>query len=354
MATKNFLFGQKKINQYPHIAKIFPQLLLVALTSSVLIACQTKSKQAATTNQATTNRNDNSNSTVVNPSNPTTNTGTGIFSGLFDSNTSETTEAENATQPQPTPGQSLKIALILGPGALHVYGHVGVVQEFAKAKLPIHTVVGYEMGALVAAIYSNKGLPYDVEWQMMKLKESDLVQKGLLSQEIKSGDVSNLREFTKLALSTNNADNAKINFACPAFNMAKQQAFFMNKGAYIDLLPYCIAFPPLYKPYQQNVAAVFDYKATADYLRARGANYLVYVDVIGRNPRLNSSQADSQVLWSFVAKEQSLAERYFDQVIKVPLQDYDLLDYNKRREMISKGGQTAQSAVSAIMKKWGL
>lgn len=344
MATKNFLFGQKN-KFHPQSTLGYPQIIFLLLTVFVLNSCQTKSKHSATINSAT-------NIKTASPS-----TINSINTPLPEINSNEDDEIpapEIIETPTPPSAPNLKIGLILGPGALHAFGHIGVVQEMAKAKLPIHSVVGFEMGALIAAIYTNKGLPYEVEWQMMKLKESDLVQKGLLSQEIKSGDISSLREFMKLALSTASAENAKINFACPAFNMAKQQPFFMNKGAFVDLLPYCISFPPLYKAYQQNVAAVFDYKATADYMRARGANYLVYVDVIGRNPRLTASQTESQILWSFTAREQAKNEKYFDQIVRVPLQDFDLMDYNKRREMLSKGSQAAQSAVATIMKKWGL
>lgn len=344
MATKNFLFGQKN-KFHPQSTLGYPQIIFLLLMVFVLNSCQTKSKHSTTSNNSTNIKT--ASPSTINSTNPPP-------PDIISSEENETPPPEINNTATPPSAPNLKIGLILGPGALHAYGHIGVVQEIAKAKLPIHSVVGFEMGALVAAIYTNKGLPYDVEWQMMKLKESDLVQKGLLSQEIKSGDISSLREFMKLALSTASAENSKINFACPAFNMTKQQSFFMNKGAFVDLLPYCISFPPLYKAYQQNVAAVFDYKTTADYLRARGANYLVYVDVIGRNPRLAVSQTESQILWSFTAKEQANSEKYFDQIIRVPLQDFDLMDYNKRREMLSKGSQAAQAAVATIMKKWGL
>jgi NTE family protein len=260
---------------------------------------------------------------------------------------------ETPAAPLPV-GVTPKIALILGPGALRSYAHVGVVQELAKQKMPIHAIAGIEMGALVAAIYANKGQPYDVEWQMMKLKESDLVQKGLLSGQVKTGDVKALGEFMNIALSSSRAENSKVPFACPALQLEKQQVYVMSRGAYTDMLPYCLAFPPLFKPYQQNVAGVLSLKAMVDAVRAKGATYVIYVDLLSGPLKLNNAETETHVLWSLAAESLNRKEKGVDYIIRVPLRDYDLLDFNKRREMIQKGQQSAQEASVQINKDLNL
>ncbi len=260
---------------------------------------------------------------------------------------------EEAPSPLPV-GVAPKIGLILGPGALRAYGHVGVVQEFAKQKMPIHAIAGIEMGALVAAIYANKGQPYDVEWQMMKLKESDLVQKGLLSGHAKPGDVRSLSEFMSIALSSNRAENSKVPFSCPALQMEKQQVYIMSRGAFTEMLPYCLAFPPLFKPHQQNVAGVLSLKALIDAVRARGATYVVYVDLLSGPLKMDGAETETQVLWSLAAETLNRKEKGVDYILRVPLKDYDLLDFNKRREMIQKGQQSAQEASVQIDKDLNL
>jgi NTE family protein len=251
-------------------------------------------------------------------------------------------------------GVNPKIGLILGPGALRAYAHVGVVQEFAKQKMPIQAIAGIEMGSLVAAIYANKGQPYDVEWQMMKLKESDLLQKGLLSGQVKSGDVRSLNEFMNIALSSHRAENAKVPFACPALQMEKQQVYLMSRGAYTDMLPFCLAFPPLFKPHQKNVAGVLSLKALVDAVRAKGATYVIYVDLLSGPLKLEGAEAETQVLWSLAAESLSRKEKGVDYILHVPLKEYDLLDFNKRREMIQKGQQAAQEAAVQIDKDLNL
>jgi len=265
------------------------------------------------------------------------------------------TREEPMQQQAPLPvGVTPKIALILGPGALRSYAHVGVVQALAKQKMPIHAVAGIEMGALVAAIYANKGQPYDVEWQMMKLKESDLVQKGLLSGQVKAGDVKALNEFMNIALSSSRAENSKVPFACPALQLEKQQVLVMNRGAYTEMLPFCLAFPPLFKPHQQNVAGVLSLKAMVDAVRARGATYVIYVDLLSGPLKLEGSEPETQILWSLAAENLNRKEKGVDFILRVPLREYDLLDFNKRREMIQKGQQSAQDASVQIAKDLNL
>jgi NTE family protein len=251
-------------------------------------------------------------------------------------------------------GVTPKIGLILGPGALRAYAHVGVVQEFAKQKLPIHSVVGMEMGALVAAIYANKGQPYDVEWQMMKLKESDLIQKNMLSQSVKAGDVKSLHEFINLSLSSARAENAKIGFACPALQMEKQQVLMMNRGGYADMLPYCLAFPPLFKPHQQNVAGILSLKAAVDYVRSKGATYVIYVDLLSASAKINGGDSETQIIWSLAADSLNRTEKGLDYVVHVPLKDFDLLDFNHRKEVIQRGQKAAQEAFSQIGRNLNL
>ncbi len=249
---------------------------------------------------------------------------------------------------------SVKLGLILGPGALRSFAHVGIITEFAKAKLPIHAVTGIEMGSLVAAIYANKGQPYDVEWQMMKLKESDLVQKGLLSSSLKPGEAQSLNEFMNMALSSAKAENSKINFACPAFHIGKRQTYVMNKGVFSQMLPYCLSFPPLFKPYQQNIAGVSDLKPLIDYLKGKGVNYIVYVDVLMGNNKLESASFETESLWALTASHLSKQEKSVNEVIRIPLQDFSLTDFSRRKEMVQRGQQVGVRAANDLKKKLGL
>ncbi len=259
-----------------------------------------------------------------------------------------------STSPVPAPVGAVKVGIIFGPGALRSYAHVGVIQELMKQRVPVQAVVGIEMGALVAAIFSNKGLPYDVEWQMMKLKQSDVLQKGLLSGQVSAGNVKSMDEFISLALSSNKVENGKVPFACPAFNIQKGQMYLMNRGNYSDLLGFCLAFPPLFKPYQQNVAGVLELKSAVDFLRAKGSTFVIYVDLLNGPVQLKDSSAEAQVLWSMTSAALSRQEKGIDYILRVPVQEFDMLDFSKRRELMAAGQKAASESLSQLGKKLGL
>jgi NTE family protein len=252
-------------------------------------------------------------------------------------------EAPEAEDKQPPPEVARfanpKIGLILGPGSARALAHIGVVQELAKAKLPITHVVGLEIGALVGAIYSQKGQPFDVEWQISKLK-----------------DLKSLGPFIQGIFGSTKTEDLKVSFSCPAYNLAKSQYFMMNRGLIGQMLPYCLSAPPMLKPYNHNVAAVSEVRAAIDYLKSKGANYIVYVHVLQAKNGLISGglEDEDNLFWTFTALSISRQWQAADFVITVPVQDFDLKDWSHRREIIQKGIEAGQNASSQISKRLGL
>ena len=247
-----------------------------------------------------------------------------------------------------------KIGLILGGGGLRSYAHIGVLQEMSKRKFPIVAIGGIEMGALVAAVYSVKAQSFDVEWQMMKLKEKDLLQKGLISGKTKSLDVQVIDEFTNMVFGSLKVEQSKIPFTCPSLNIEQQKIYVLTKGSFKEMLPYCMAMPPLFKPYQQNVAGILSHQVVADQLRQRGANYIIYIDVLTAPIKTEDAEIDSQIVWSLAAEKMNQKLSGIDYTIRVPLRGYDLLDFNKRREMLQKGQMAAQAAIKVLEKELDL
>lgn len=248
---------------------------------------------------------------------------------------------EQAAAPAAPTSEIPKIGIVLGPGALRAYAHIGVIEELSKLRAPIVAVAGIEMGALVGGIYSNKGQPFDVEWQMMKIKEEDL-------------DHGNLSEFMALVFSNTRAENSKVPFACPALNMQKQQMYMMNRGAFTQMLPYCLSLPPLFKPFQSNVAGVLDLKAATDYVRSKGANFVVYVNLLDGPAKVGKNDSETQTIWSLAAHSLERQKKTADYVIDVPLRDIELIDFKKRRDVLQRGRQAGQQAAAQISQRFGL
>lgn len=248
-----------------------------------------------------------------------------------------------------------RIGLILGPGAIKAYAHIGVLQELAKAKIKIHAIAGIEMGALFAGLYAKKEQAYDVEWQSFKLTEEDLMNTSLLASDGGSKNISELKDFFSDAFKSLKSEDASIPFVCPSINYQKHQMFLMSKGGFDQLLPYCMSFPPLWKSYGNSYANPYEISKVSDYLRRSGANYIIYVNVLPNKDSVGASSlaAENQLIWDQVYQT-TIKKTGADQIIMVDTSEFSLTDVKKRRQLAARGAEAGKNAASIIVKKFGL
>lgn len=251
-----------------------------------------------------------------------------------------------------TNGPLKKVAIILGPGGLRAFGHVGVLQQLTKSKINISSISGIEMGSLVAALYSKKAQTYDVEWQMNKLKEDFFFDKSLLSEE-KPAQVSKLIPYLKSTFEQTKVEDGKIPFTCLAFNLPKQQNIIMNRGPYFQMLPFCLGMYPLFQPFQNNIAATTDLKTIVDYLKTKGAQYIIYVDILGSSSGkyYKSLDNNANITWNIINQSLQRQLNLVDYIIRVPLENYGITDFNSRREIVQTGSDTAIKEINEILKR---
>jgi NTE family protein len=260
--------------------------------------------------------------------------------------------------PQSSPIPALpKIGLILGPGGARAYAHIGALQHLARLKVPIYATAGIEWGSPVAALLSSKGQIYDVEWQMFKLKDEELAKKSLIGSSAKASDVSLMKEFFQTAFGKLKVEDFRHPFACPAYNIAKNQVYMMSRGYVEQLMPYCLPYPPTFKPFNRNVSAVRELKMASDYLRSQGANYIVLVNVLGRDGGKKSLVKDTEsaeaVMWSEIGSFYAKPQAGIDAVIPVELDGYAVTDFEKRREIMQKGSELSQKPIESWARKLG-
>jgi NTE family protein len=156
--------------------------LLVAILIVGLIGCQTqpvKDGPKGPTEKSTTTKSKDTPSTITAQPVPMPEADEKEVKSLPDDNLTPD-EAEVEHKPKPVP-RLPKVGVIFGPGGGKVFGHIGVLQEFQKNKIPIYNVAGMEMGALVASLYAWRGSANDTEWQLFKIKSEDVLKKNLIS-----------------------------------------------------------------------------------------------------------------------------------------------------------------------------
>lgn len=251
-----------------------------------------------------------------------------------------------------------KIGIILGAGGAKAYAHIGFLHELMRAKVPVYSIGGIEFAAPMAALYANKEQANDVEWQMFKLKDDEVLKKNLLGAVSKNSEVTILKDFVGNAFSRMRVEDFRIHFACPSYNLKKNQVYLMNRGSLDQLMYSCMAYPPFFKPYQNSISGVRDVTALANYMRSKGANHIVLVNVLQApgGPRFYTSDSTGteNVLWSEIAGLYNKPFAGVDTVVSLETTSYGIMDFEKRREIMNKGAESAARQIKDLTRKWGL
>lgn len=272
----------------------------------------------------------------------------------------EAPELEQEVTPPPAPiiPSLPKVGIILGAGGAKTYAHIGFLQELSREKIPVHAIGGIEFAAPMAALYANKEQVNDVEWQMFKLKDETIIKKSLLGAVHTNNEVTELKPFLIEIFGRTKIEDARIHFACPAYNLKKNQVYLMNKGGLDQLMYMCMAYPPYFKPYQNNLSGVRDVTAMANYLRSKGVNHIVLVNVLQSpgfgKPYTADVAGTDNVLWSEISGLYNKPFTGVDSVISLETSNYGIMDFEKRREIMNKGAESAARQLKALTRKLGL
>ncbi len=254
-------------------------------------------------------------------------------------------------EPTKTGTEKAKVAIILGPGGLRAYAHAGVLQEIHRAKINLVGIGGLEMGALPAALYAMKPQAFEAEWQMMKLKEEDFSERGLIGGS-KAKDLSDWENFLKTTFSSSRFDDARIPFGCITVQMDRQQAMVISKGVVAQSLPNCLAFPPLFKPVDRFIAGADQLGTLAQHFRQKGATHILYVDLLSERSRPISKTEDLAVLWSLMSASLQSQAAYAQETLRIPVSG-ELNQFSQRRELIQKGKETSARSLTNLLQKMG-
>ncbi len=270
-------------------------------------------------------------------------------------------EEEPSYEPSQTPvpvanGQTYRVGLILGPGTFKSYAHVGFLQELMKSKISIHAIAGLEWGAMVAALYAQKGQAYDVEWQFSKLNEEELLSQGILGATIKKSSVQDIKPFLKKAFEKTKLEDFKVPFACSFFDLNRFQSYMQTRGMAAQVLPSCMSLPPLWPPNGSQFADATNLQGAAEFLRKQGANVIIYVHLLSGQAigKENKLEASNRIAWTWMQQSLVRQFRLVDYVVSVNTVNSSLLNTKSQRELLKQGQQAGQRAVKYLTNKYGL
>ena len=233
-----------------------------------------------------------------------------------------------------------RIGLIFSAGGAKAWGHIGVIKEIEKAKWPVKAVAGIEWGAAVAALYAHQLSANEVEWELSKVKE-----------------LGELEQSSDALFGNYSVADLKVPFVCPSLNVAKQEAFLLNRGQLNKLLPFCLSAPPVSPVYKQSVAILDHISALAQHLRATGVRKIILINVLSetsKRPFAADSLSSENVLWVKAAIEATHRPAGVDEVIQINLDDYGIKDLDKRREIMAKAAELSYDQIKKLSTKYGL
>ena len=225
----------------------------------------------------------------------------------------------------------ITFGVLLGPGGFKSYFAIGFLQELAKSQIPIKAVAGFELNALVAALYAHHGQAYEAEWQMMKLKESDFNHRTLFGRESLQS-VTILDPILSSVFNTEVIEQSKVRFACAT---QKDTLQIVKDGNFVENLHKCIADQPFYETYQgyRAAPAKASVGALVATLKEMGATHIIYLDL---NGEVSSQDASVFKLEHF------------------PIIENNIADFAHRRDLLNKGREMGQKVVEEIQTELGL
>lgn len=249
-----------------------------------------------------------------------------------------------------------KIGLILGPGGLKSYAHIGVLREFARARLPIHAVAGLEWGALMGAFFSEKGLANDADWKAFRLKEADLPSSGVL-RGYRARSMSDFDSYLATVFPGGSLEKSKIPFACPTV-FRRDRLQILAKGSLKEVTARCIPYPPLLGPASDNIAGVDAVEESAQWLRSKGANLIVLVNVLGAGEPLSGKLAEDQygtsVMWTEVRRRLlKVRAPTVNWIVSVNTVGKTIDDFDARRSNVELGAKAATDLTTKLTKQYG-
>jgi NTE family protein len=246
--------------------------------------------------------------------------------------------AVDTNQPVTTPvnaADSPKLGLILGPGGGRAIAQIGVLKRISEKRIPVVGIVGIEWGAVVGSLYSQKSSANEAEWQLSKIRIDKFQDQT---------DAKDMLSSMSTYLQSAKVESGRIAFGCPSLNIKKSQVFFLARGRLDQLLPYCLAYPPVSKPYDWSIAGAREISRAAEFLRSRGANRIVFVNVLPGLP------LQDPVNWHELAFEMKKKWAGVDHRLDILIERKSIRDYKFQTELVQLGYDQSVSIVEMLEK----
>lgn len=175
-----------------------------------------------------------------------------IYCGLLSTFTSCDTKFNIKDIPEPIPqyipSQTLRLALVLGGGGTKGMAHIGVLEEFENAGIPIDLIVGCSAGSIVGALYADCPNAKHIKKVLKPLKTWDILDINIWKGRYGIAQGWSLQNFLKRNLSSKCFENLQIPLCVAATDLLAGELVCLSSGPIIPAVHASCAVPLVFSP----------------------------------------------------------------------------------------------------------
>lgn len=248
-----------------------------------------------------------------------------------------------------------RIALVLGGGGAKGLAHVGVLEEFEKAGIPIDMIIGCSAGSIVGALYADCLDANYLRLILEPMKTNSLLDINIFKARYGLSQGTSLRKFLYEHLSVRYFDELKIPFIAVATDLYSGELVPIGGGPIVSAVVASSSIPLVFVPVEIHGRILVD-GGVIDPVPVRiarnlGADFIVAVDLRGLLEDtfpvnlfgVAKRSAEITLLWQ---SESCLINA--DVVIKPHLDGIGMFDDKYRRTIYEAGRCAALEAIPVI------
>ena len=142
------------------------------------------------------------------------------------------------------------IALVLGSGGARGLAHIGVLKCLEEHHIPIHSIAGTSIGALVGGLYAS-GIDAEAMEEVVNSIDKFAMAKIFMPKLSTAGIVDTVRvkKFIQKFVGEKRIEKLPVEFRAVSTDLITGEEVVFDKGLVVDAILASIAIPALFHPF---------------------------------------------------------------------------------------------------------
>lgn len=255
------------------------------------------------------------------------------------------------------PEKPIRLALVLGGGGARGIAHLGVLEEFEQAGIPIDAIVGCSAGSIVGALYADCPNARYVRKLLHPLRKWDILDINIWYCRYGLVQGRSLRNFLWYNLKSHHFEDLKIPLYIVATDIKAGQLVTFSSGPIIPAVHASSAVPFVFAPVSYHGRLLVDGGVAnpipVSIAKELDASVIVAVDLSELLPKTCPTNlfgvATRSAEIKFLLQSESCAKGA-DVVIKPDLGAIGMFDDKYNNQMFEAGRQAAREVIPRILE----